>query len=170
MQIVITAGHGGSDPGAVYGGFNERDLMTELRDLVALKLRQKNIEVSTDGTKGQNLPLADALKLIYGKALAVELHTNAAESSSATGVECIALPSHKAVAQRISKGIADVLGLRLRGDNGWIDQSKSARGKLGFVSKGGIIVETFFLSNPSDLAAYQDKKWLVAQAIADSVT
>ena len=169
MKVTVTAGHGGNDPGATYSGFNERDLMTELRDIVALKLRDKGVEVSTDGLKGQNLPLADALSLVYGRDVAIELHTNAAESTSATGVEVIALPSHKHIAQKIAKSIADVLSLRLRGEKGWIDQSRSARGKLGFVSKGGMIVEVFFLSNPYDLAVYQSKKWLVAQAIADSI-
>ena len=53
----------------------------------------------------------------------------------------------------------------VRGDNGWIDQSKSARGKLGFVEAGGIIVELFFLSNLGDLEQYESVNWLVASAI-----
>ena len=55
----------------------------------------------------------------------------------------------------------------VRGDRGWIDQSQSARGKLGYVSAGGLILEVFFISNPAEMAVYQARKWLVAQAIAD---
>ena len=55
----------------------------------------------------------------------------------------------------------------VRGDRGWIDQSQSARGKLGYVSAGGLILEVFFISNPQEMAVYQARKWLVAQAIAD---
>lgn len=51
MRFAVTAGHGGNDPGAVTGGVCERDLMTELRDIVAVKLRGKGAEVRTDGER-----------------------------------------------------------------------------------------------------------------------
>ncbi len=60
-------------------------------------------------------------------------------------------------------------GLRLRGDAGWIDQTQSARGRLGYVARGGMVVEVFFLSNIRDLGMYQARKWLVASAIADTL-
>lgn len=164
---TITAGHGGSDPGAVYFGYTERELMTELRDILANKLRAKGHVVRTDGDKGVNLALTHALHLIAGSAAALELHTNAAENQAATGVEVVALPAQKDLAQRVSQAIATVLDLRLRGEAGWIDQSKSARGRLGFVSRGGMVVEVFFLSNLKDLGVYQARKWLVASAIAE---
>lgn len=165
--FTVTAGHGDGDPGSTRFGFNERDLMVELRDIVAKKLKDKGHQVLTDGSHRVNESLAKAIRLIAGSAAAIELHTNAVENGAATGVEVIALPKDKALAQAIAKAIAEVLGLPLRGVGGWIDQSQSHRGKLGFVSNGGLIVETFFLSNVRDLAAYQTKKWLVAQAIAD---
>jgi N-acetylmuramoyl-L-alanine amidase len=164
---TVTAGHSDLDPGAIHFGFKEEELMQELRDLVALKLREKGHQVVTDGGRNLNEPLVKAMRLILGSAAAIELHTNGSESAQATGVEVIALPKHKALAQALAQEIARVLGLRVRGDGGWIDQSQSHRGKLGFVSNGGLIVETFFLSNVRDLAEYQTKKWLVAQAIAD---
>lgn len=165
--FTVTAGHSDQDPGAIYFGFREEDLMQELRNIVALKLREKGHQVITDGPASLNESLVKAVRLILGSAAAIELHTNASTNGSATGVEVVALPKDKLLAQKLAKAIADVLGLRVRGDNGWIDQSQSHRGKLGFVTNGGLVVETFFLSNVRDLAAYQSKKWLVAQAIAD---
>jgi N-acetylmuramoyl-L-alanine amidase len=35
---------------------------------------------------------------------------------------------------------------------------------------GGIVVETFFISNPEELARYDARKWLVATAIAEALT
>lgn len=166
MKIAVTAGHGGSDPGAVVGTLCERDLMTELRDIVAVKLRGKGVEVRTDGAPWQNLPLANALTLVPGTEWAVELHTNASANPSATGVEVVAMPGDKGRAQRLAQAIAKVLGLRVRGELGWIDQTATARGRLGFVRAGGMVVECFFLSNPVDLAVYQERKWLVAGSIA----
>ena len=165
--FTVTAGHNDQDPGATYFGFKEEELMQELRNIVALKLREKGHQVLTDGGTHINEALNRAIRLIVGSAAAIELHTNASTNGAATGVEVVALPKDKSLAQALAKGIADVLGLRLRGDGGWIDQSQSHRGKLGFVYNGGLLVEVFFLSNMGDLAAYQSKKWLVAQAIAD---
>lgn len=166
-KVAVTAGHGGSDPGAIANGAIERDLMTELRDLVAIKLHERGVHVRTDGARWQNLPLAAALTLVPGTDWAVELHTNAATSPHATGVEVVAMPADKARAQRLASAIASVLGLRLRGDGGWIDQTQTARGRLGFVRAGGMVVECFFISNMGDLASYTARKWLVASAIAD---
>ena len=80
-------------------------------------------------------------------------------------MECISIPEHKELCQRLSNAIAATTKDNVRGDNGWIDQSKSARGKLGFVEAGGVIVELFFLSNKGDLDRYEEVKWLVASAI-----
>lgn len=70
------------------------------------------------------------------------------------------------MAQDLSKAVADVFGGRLRGDHGWIDQSQSARGKLGFISNGGLIVELGFISNEAELAAFNVKYWVAAKAVA----
>ena len=91
---------------------------------------------------------------------------NAALNKSANGVETIALPKDKKLAQDLSKAVADVFGSRLRGDNGWIDQSQSARGKLGFISNGGLIVELGFISNEAELQMFNDNYWLAAKAVA----
>jgi len=166
VKITVTAGHGGDDPGAVAGSVCERDLMTELRDLVAANLAAAGHQVKTDGARWQNLPLVHALTLVPGADWAVELHTNAAVNPAATGVEVISLAKDKARAQRLARAIAGSLGLRLRGDAGWIDQAQSARGRLGFVRAGGMVAEVFFISNPVDLGVYVERKSAVAGAIA----
>jgi N-acetylmuramoyl-L-alanine amidase len=168
--FTVTAGHGAADPGAVRDGITERDLMTELRDIVASKLQMMGHTVRTDGGRGINLPLTMALQLIRGSAAAIELHTNAHTNPAATGVEVISLPAQAEQARAVARGIAGVLGIPLRGAGGWIDQSQTKRGRLGFVNSGGMVVEVFFISNPADLAAYQARKWMVATAIAKALT
>ncbi len=168
-KFVITAGHSNTDPGAVASGRKEADIACDMRNMVALKLRQRGHTVTTDGVGGINLPLADAIRLVKNGHPAIEFHCNAASSATATGVETISRMHDKLAAQRISKAIGDVLGLRLRGDKGWIDQSQSARGRLGFVQAGGMIVELFFLTNTADLAAWDARKWLAATAVVDAL-
>lgn len=167
---VITAGHSNTDPGAVANGQKEADLAVELRNIVALKLQEKGYTVITDGIGKDNKTLAEAIKLIPKGDVALEIHFNAAAAPSASGVETIALPKSKQLAQRISKAIAGVTGSKLRGDGGYIDQSKSARGKLGYVSAGGLITEIAFISNKAEMEVYQAKKWLIASAIVEALT
>ena len=171
MIYTVTAGHSLYDSGAVAKtGEKEADLMVALRDIVAHKLRAAGHTVRTDGGWRHNLPLLNAIALVPGAKVAIELHTNAHENPAATGVEVVALPSQAPMARRIARRIAHALGMRVRGDGGWIDQSKTALRRLGFVSAGGLVVEVFFLSNPKDLETYRARVWLVAEAIAIALT
>lgn len=164
--VAVTAGHSNTDPGAVNGKIKEADLVTNFRNAVTHYLREAGLQVKTDGTGTKNDPLSAAVKLIQGSSVAVEFHMNAATSKQANGVETIALPKDKKLAQDLSAAVASALGSRLRGDNGWIDQSKSARGRLAYVNAGGLIVELGFISNEAELAAYQARYWIAAKAVA----
>ncbi|WP_180134151.1 N-acetylmuramoyl-L-alanine amidase [Acinetobacter sp. YH12071] len=163
---AITAGHSNTDPGAVNGKIKEADLVVNFRNAVTHYLREAGLQVKTDGTGTKNDPLSAAVKLIKGSSVAVEFHMNAAASKQANGIETIALPRDKKLAQDLSKAVADALGSRLRGDNGWIDQSKSARGRLAYVNAGGLIVELGFISNEDELARFNARYWLAAKAVA----
>lgn len=167
MIIVLTAGHSQTDPGAVSGGYTEAELMVELRDLTADMLRARGYDVIEDGDDGENLPLRTAIRLIQRGAVAVELHANASSNPAAMGVEAISLPHLRRLSRRLAQRVAAVLGTRVRGDGGWIDQRQSARGRLGYVEAGGIVLEVFFISNPRERATYLQRVQDVAEAIAD---
>ena len=164
--VTVTAGHSNKDPGAVNGKFKEAELVSQFRNAVAYCLREAGIQYKTDGVGILNQDLNAAIKLIKGSSVAVEFHMNAATSKQANGVETIALPKDKKLAQDLSKAVADAFGSRLRGDNGWIDQSQSARGKLGFISNGGLIVELGFISNEEELFQFNARYWSAAKAVA----
>ena len=171
MIFAITAGHGGNDPGAVAAtGHTEAALMTELRDIVSDKLRKMGHTVRNDGGWRENMPLPYAMTLVPGCHAAIELHTNASANKDARGVESVSLIPQRELSRTISRRIAHVLETPVRGAGGWIDQSQTARGRLGFVRVGGIVVETFFISNPEELARYEARKWLVATAIVEALT
>ena len=164
--VTVTAGHSNKDPGAVNGKYKEAELVSQFRNAVAYYLREAGIQYKTDGVGILNQDLNAAIKLIKGSSVAVEFHMNAAASKQANGIETIALPKDKKLAQDLSKAVADAFGSRLRGDNGWIDQSQSARGKLGFISNGGLIVELGFISNEEELFQFNARYWSAAKAVA----
>ena len=167
--IVLTAGHSSTDPGACSGGYTEAGLMLELRDVTAEMLRDMGHVVIEDGGDGENLPLRHAISLIEQGAIAVELHTNASVNPAARGVEAISLPDQREFSRRLAQKVAGALQTRVRGDAGWIDQSQSLRGRLGYVNAGGVILETFFISNPMEREAYFARLTDVAGAIADAI-
>ncbi|QFS17049.1 N-acetylmuramoyl-L-alanine amidase [Acinetobacter indicus] len=164
--VTVTAGHSNKDPGAVNGKIKESELVTNFRNAVAYYLHEAGVTTLTDGSGSKNDPLSAALKLIKGSTVAVEFHMNAAASKQANGIETISLPQDKQLAQDLSAAVASALGSRLRGDNGWIDQSKSARGSLAYINAGGLIVELGFISNEAELAAFQSRYWIAAKAVA----
>ena len=168
--VTITAGHSNIDPGAVNGKTKEADLVTNFRNAVTYYLHEAGIQVKNDGTGSQNDPLSAAVKLIKGSSVAIEFHMNAATSKQANGVETIALSKDKKLAQSLSAAVATALGSHLRGDNGWIDQSQSARGSLAYINAGGLIVELGFISNEAELATFQARYWIAAKAVAKVLT
>lgn len=168
MKLAICAGHSDSSAGAFANGHSERDLMTQFRDIVARKLRERGHTVWTDGDKGRNLPLKDAVGLIRTADLGVEFHTNAG-SAAARGVETFSLPRHKALSQSLSQAIAAVLDTTVRGEQGWKDQKDSQHKSLAVVNAGGLLVETFFLTNKQELDSYLARYWLVAEAVAKTL-
>lgn len=167
FDYFVSAGHSNDDPGAVRGQVKEADIAVAVRNAVAEKLKNQGKTVTTDGVGAVNEPLVQAIKRIKTARISIEIHCNASENGAAGGTETIALPAQKKLAQALSASVAASIGTKLRGDAGWIDQSQSARGKLGFVSNGGLIVELFFLSNQKELAAFNVDK--VATAIASTL-
>lgn len=167
-RITVTAGHSNTDPGAVNGLFREADIAQEMRNMVALYLRNAGVDVRTDGEGKGNLPLREAIKLISGGKAAVEFHCNAFTKPTAGGCEALSQPKDRALSQRLCKAVSEVMGIPTRGgDGGWKNEGSGQHSRLGYVRHGGIILELFFITNPAELAVWQDKKWLVAKAVAE---
>ena len=98
--VVIDAGHGGKDPGCVYGSVREKDIVLG----VALKLSEKirkydaDIQVITTRKNDVFVELWDRGKIANQNKgnLFISLHVNAqAKGSSAKGVEVYTLGLHK---------------------------------------------------------------------------
>lgn len=173
--IVLTAGHGGSDVGAVNTSYQnkthtESSIACEMRNIVAHILKNDyGMRVKTNGIAMGNLPLRNALPLIRGSALAIDFHTNAASNKQATGIECLTLSKNKAIAQALCQSVSRVTGWKLRGDKGYKPDNAGQHSRLAYAQAGGLVFEPFFISNDEDLALWYGKKWLICRAIADAI-
>lgn len=164
-SLFISAGHSDNEPGAVGNGFTESQIVTEFRDLVAKELEFRFIAFNKDGDKGQNLPLRQAVQIATTHDVAIEFHCNAFSSPSATGVETLCADPANKLSIELCATTARVLGIRNRGAK---PEYSGQHSRLAFVSTGGGIVhELFFITNPSDMAAYQLHKQALAEEIAE---
>ena len=160
--IYLSAGHSNADPGAVANGRREADIAVEMRNMVSFYLTQAGVPHALDGSGTTNLPLSTAAKQARLRDIAVEFHCNAGPAT-ATGSETLSGARDIPLAAQLSRAVSSGLNIR---DRGAKPENAGQHSRLAFVQAGGIIVELFFITNPSDLAAWDSKKWLAAQEIA----
>mgnify|MGYP003293871491 CR=1 FL=1 len=171
-KICINAGHTktGAGSGAEYKGFNEGQIVREVAASLAEKLRQKGHTVTNatvDKALTQNAYLRGvcARENASGAELFISIHCNASATHLGKGVECFTWKGKKVKqAVRICDNLAD-LGFKNRGVK---DGSKLYVVK--HTKATAVLVELFFLDNPTDRALFMkhgaDK---IAAAIAAAV-
>lgn len=78
-KVFLSAGHGGSDPGAVANGLREKDINLQILLACKTELERHGIEVVCSRTKDENDPVKEETKEanMSGADIAVSFHTNA---------------------------------------------------------------------------------------------
>ncbi|WP_185859018.1 N-acetylmuramoyl-L-alanine amidase [Vreelandella nanhaiensis] len=166
QTLFISAGHSDKDPGAVGNGYTEAQIVLEFRDKLADYLRDK-VFFGKDGQRGENLPLTVAANEAAAHDVAVEFHCNAFSSPTATGVETLSAGHHYPLGNALCAAISSTLGIANRGAKG---EASGQHSRLAFINRGnGIIVELFFITNPSDLASYFENIDACVKAVGDEL-
>lgn len=162
--LFVSAGHSDSDPGAMSQGFSEAALVLKLRDSVVTELKDRGIEVTTDGAKGENLPLPEAMRMAETHDVAVEFHFNSFHRDTAHGTEVLSDAEGKAFANRLSKAVSKAIGTSNRGAKA---ENSGQHSRLGFIRSGGSILEVAFISSPKDIERYDKNYQEVVGSICD---
>lgn len=93
FTVVLDAGHGGYDPGAVYGNVKEKDINLTVTKMLAEKIKDKYPEIKVILTRSTDVfvELHDRSNIAHkaNADLFLSIHANAAESRTATGVEVV---------------------------------------------------------------------------------
>lgn len=182
-KIVIDAGHGGSDPGAI--GYNddgsvalqEKDATLPIANRLYEILRENGVDAYYTRNTDVYVTLAERAEFAnnIGASLFVSVHCNAftttdvqgslvmhhtSKDTSAYGV------SGQDLANNILKYLPDALGTQNRGR-----MDGSAMYVIRRVDMPSVIVETAFITNPSDRAKLADPAMqeAAAQAIAQGI-
>ena len=180
MKLFLSAGHGGSDVGAIGNGYKEADLTIELRTLVDKELQDLDICAVLDSNTNKLIhTIAYFKSLTSSDSILIDFHWNASTNPKATGTEVL-VPTNATVAElqlahRLAKVISGTLNIPMRGNykgfEGVKSEAESHRGKLGFFTLAGnnLIVEVAFISNPNDMIKYQESKTIVSYKIAKAL-
>lgn len=173
MKILLIAGHGSGDPGALGNGFKEADLT---RDLAGrLKLQLGSYADIFDTTKNMYTYLRNGGGFDFSPYnYVLEIHFNAGISSSAasdaktTGTEILIHPDEMgfSVEREILKNIEN-LGFKNRG----IKRRNNLQ-NMNIIHKLGIsyaLLEVCFIDDSDDMKLYNRSKDSVASSIADGI-
>lgn len=156
VKMAITsshAGHGGAgrwtDPGAVGNGYQEATVARQINDKI-IKATGARDTTDNRGTSVNGI-LANTVNNINACAGGYQIsnHLNSFGSASATGVEVLyGSIADKPMAEKVSKAIADALGIANRGakDGSWLYIASNTG-----ANKKVLLIEWAFISNPNDM-------------------
>ncbi len=184
LCVVIDAGHGGKDPGAVYKNENgeiilaEKDINLKIANKVYEILQADGINVKSTRTTDKFLELKEITDIAngYDADLFVSIHINAMENSpDISGMMVLyngdALGdkygiNSKEVALNIGKKIAEAVDIKDRGI-----VSRPGLWVLRKTNMPAVLIECAFISNENDRAILTDENVLetYARSIADGI-
>lgn len=153
-KVFIGVGHGGSDPGAVSNGYQEKTLNLNIALACRDELQRHGVNVKMSRTKDENDPLSQEIKECnaFKPDYALDIHNNAGGGDGAEVFHHYGGGKGKTLGQNVLNEIV-AIGQNSRG----LKTKKNSQGKdyFGFIrqtSCPAIIVECAFLDNKKDLA------------------
>lgn len=168
-RIALDAGHGGSDPGAVYKDRREKDDTLDLTLAVGDILKKNGIDVYyTRTTDEYEIPFKKATDANNsGANLFVSIHRNSSENPNQySGVETLVYSDtglKAEVARNINNQLEDA-GFKNLG----VDERKNLV-VLKRTKMPAVLVEAGFINNDKDNYLFDEEFDSIAQAIADGI-
>lgn len=156
--ILIDAGHGGTDSGAIADHLREADINLKIAQIVGNALLLYGFDVAYTRSNDLTLSLSQRVELsrVYRPALFLSFHCNAAENAAANGMEVFTSPGRTesdTVAELIIQELEKTpIGNVMRVDLSDGDRDKEAKFYvLTQTSCPACLIEFGFMTNKSDL-------------------
>ena len=166
-RIALDAGHGGSDPGAVYKGRQEKDDTLDLTLAVGDILKKNGIDVYyTRTTDEYETPFKKATDANNsGADLFVSIHRNSSENPNQySGVETLVYSDTGLKAEVARNNQLEDAGFKNLG----VDERKNLV-VLKRTKMPAVLVEAGFINNDKDNYLFDEEFDSIAQAIADGI-
>ena len=166
--IVIDAGHGGSDVGAMREDILEKDITLDISKRLAEILRKKGYDIQMTRKTDEYVSLKDRVTFTEKKKadLFISVHVNSSVSTEASGLEThYYTPASYEFAQTVHKQLASKIKSKDRG------LFKSKFYVINNDIAPSILVETGFISNQEERCQLitDERKQKTAEAIADGI-
>lgn len=167
-SVVIDAGHGGSDYGAVRYGINEKDINLDISKRVEAILLSKGIDVEMTRDIDTSVSLEDRTIIAANKNpdIFVSIHVNSSVKPEIIGIETHYYHQNSLdLAQTVHANLISNIKTRDRG------LFKSKFYVINHTAIPAILVETGFISNACERAELvsEQRKQQTAQAIAEGI-
>ncbi len=180
--VCVDAGHGGSDPGAVYGGLQEKDLTLQIAGLLGTELASQGYRVIMTRTDDTSLTNTQRAEICNGSNfngtnpdgltanIDIAIHLNAASDPTIDYFQAFWGKKNKDLA--FSQAITDHYVLPSGSGTGYLTDNavgQFASGELLKTNCPATLAETVFLSNTEEQHLLGDGTGARQQQIADAL-
>jgi len=167
-KVVIDAGHGGSDCGAIRDNINEKDITLDVAKQVRDLLVKKGYIVQMTREADEYVSLQDrvAISENFNADIFVSVHVNSSTGTEANGIETHYYHQNSLfLAQTVHAALASEINAKNRG------LFKSKFYVINHTTSPAILIEIGFLSNPSERAQLMgaERRKKTAKAIVEGV-
>ena len=167
-RVIIDAGHGGADGGAVWSGLIERNLTLDVAKRLESILQSRGLQTAMTRRSNSTVSLDSRARTAnrYSSAVFVSIHFNASRDRSINGIETFYRSSRGRV---LASAVQRSLDRRVTGKNRGIKYRDYS--VLRCTEMPAILIECGFISNRSEAvrcgsAAHRQK---LAEAIASGI-
>ncbi len=168
--VVIDAGHGGHDPGAMSGGLREKDIDLAVAIKVADLLEQRGIGVLMTRQQDRFIELEERANIANRRNadLFVSIHSDSNPDRSRQGFTVFVARAASAEAYRAANCIGQAMAATGADSHGIREADYKV---LVNTSGPAVLVEIGYLSTVQDIARLRDSGWQsrLAQAIATGI-
>src|SRR6056297_823146 len=169
--IVLDAGHGGFDPGAVGKNLQEKEVNLKIVDRLESILKSHGFKVKLTRKDDTFISLNRRVKMANndGARLFISIHNNSSNKRTSEGTETFIAPNKTGdsmfLAENIQKELISKLGLVNRG------VKKEHLYVIKYTEMPSVLVEVAFLSNPTEEKLLGDGKFIkdAAEAISQGL-
>lgn len=168
-KIMLDAGHGGSDPGAVYMGRQEKDDTLELTMRIGELLKNAGFDVEyTRTTDVYDTPFEKVTKAnVAGANLLVSIHRNSSPSANTfDGVQTLVY-NDDGFKSKLARNINDNLEAVGFKNLGVVERPNLVVLKRSKMP--AVLVEVGFINSDTDNQLFDENQDAIAQAIADAI-
>ena len=172
-KVFISAGHGGSDSGAVGNGFKEKDLNLSIAMACGNYLKSKSVEVQMSRVKDEDDDLNQEVREsnAFGPDLTVSIHNNAGGGDGVEAWYSIVGGLGKTCAENI---LAEVIKIGQNSRGAKTRKGSNGKDYYGFIRNTkapAVIVECAFVDNATDIQIIDTEPERIAmgEAIAKGI-